>query len=72
MKEVCAQCLQRHVNPETGKPSEPVFSCFNQDQKMDAVDWPNLNARLKQNSVHEKLSNLWLDYLLGKKNIMRV
>ena len=59
-------------NPRTGKQVEPVFSCFNQDQKMDEVDWPNLNARLKQNSVQEKLSNLWLDYLLKKKNVLRV
>ena len=31
MKEICAQCLQRHVDPETKKESF-VFSCFNQDQ----------------------------------------
>lgn len=68
MKEVCAQCLQRHIDPKTGEQTEPVFSCFNQDQKMDEVDFPNLNARLKQNSVQEKLTNLWLDYLLKKKN----
>jgi hypothetical protein len=28
------------------------------------VDFPNLNARLRQNTVQEKLSNLWLDRLL--------
>jgi NADPH-dependent glutamate synthase beta subunit-like oxidoreductase/NAD(P)H-flavin reductase len=72
MKQVCAQCLQRHVDPKTGEFTEPVFSCFNQDQKMDEVDFPNLNARLKHNSVQEKLSNLWLDYLLKKKNVIRV
>jgi NADPH-dependent glutamate synthase beta subunit-like oxidoreductase/NAD(P)H-flavin reductase len=72
MKEVCAQCLQRHIDPQTGAQTEPVFSCFNQDQSMDEVDFPNLNARLKQNSVQEKLTNLWLDYLLKKKNIIRV
>ncbi len=72
MKEVCAQCLQRHIDPKTGVQIEPVFSCFNQDQKMDEVDFPNLNARLKQNSVQEKLTNLWLDYLLKKKNVLRV
>ena len=72
MKEVCAQCLQRHIDPETRAQTEPVFSCFNQDQKMDEVDFPNLNARLKQNSVQEKLTNLWLDYLLKKKNVLRV
>lgn len=38
---------------------------------MDEMDWPNLNARLKQNSVQEKLSNLWLDYLLRKRNVIR-
>ena len=72
MKEVCAQCLQRQVDPKTGAQTEPVFTCFNQDQKMDEVDFPNLNARLKQNSVQEKLTNLWLDYLLKRKNLLRV
>jgi len=72
MKEVCAQCLQRQIDPKTGAQIEPVFTCFNQDQKMDAVDFPNLNARLKQNSVQEKLTNLWLDYLLKRKNVLRV
>ncbi|MBI5196982.1 MAG: pyridine nucleotide-disulfide oxidoreductase, partial [Nitrospirae bacterium] len=72
MKEVCAQCLQRHVDPRTGEQVQPVFTCFNQDQQMDEVDFPNLNARLKQNSVPEKLSNLWLDYLLKRKNSLRV
>ena len=57
MKEVCAQCLQKHVDPVTGT-EEFVFSCFNQDQEMDRVDFPNLNARLRQNTVQEKLSNL--------------
>jgi NAD(P)H-flavin reductase len=63
MKEVCAQCLQRHVDPVTGKETI-IFSCLNQDQPMDHVDFTNLAARLKQNTVQEKLSNLWLDYLL--------
>ncbi len=63
MKEVCAQCLQKHVDPATGRETI-IFSCFNQDQDMDRVDFPNLAARLRQNTVQEKLSNLWLDYLL--------
>ncbi|HEX9929264.1 MAG TPA: FAD-dependent oxidoreductase [Pyrinomonadaceae bacterium] len=62
MKEICAQCLQRHVDPHTGEESF-VFSCFNQDQSLDRVDFSNLNERLKANSVQEKLSNLWLDKL---------
>ena len=63
MKEVCAQCLQKHVDPKTGKESI-IFSCFNQDQDMDSVDFSNLAARLRQNTVQEKLSGLWFDYLL--------
>jgi NADPH-dependent glutamate synthase beta subunit-like oxidoreductase/NAD(P)H-flavin reductase len=63
MKEVCAQCLCRHVDPETGAESF-VFSCFNQDQPLDHVDFAHLNSRLRANTVQEKLSNLWLDRLL--------
>ena len=31
---------------------------------MDRVDFPNLAARLRQNTVQEELSNMWLDHLL--------
>jgi NAD(P)H-flavin reductase len=65
MKEVCAQCLQRHIDPTTGKEKEIVFSCFNQDQKLDEMDWDNLAARLRQNTVSEKLTNLWLERLFA-------
>ncbi len=65
MKEVCAQCLQRHVDPETGR-EEFVFSCYNQDQELDRVDFVNLRARLRQNSVQEKISNLWFEHLLDQ------
>ncbi len=71
MKEVCAQCLQKHIDPVTGKESF-VFSCFNQDQMLDQVDFQNLNDRLRANSVQEKLSNLWLDKLLQESNNMLV
>ncbi len=71
MKEICAQCLQKHVDPATGR-EEFVFSCFNQDQEMDRVDFPNLNARLRQNTVQEKLSNLWLDHLLETVDLPHV
>lgn len=63
MKEVCAQCLQRHVNPHTGE-EYFVFSCFNQDQELDFVDFKNLNDRLRANSIQEKLSNMWIDRVL--------
>lgn len=63
MKGVCAQCLCRHEDPETGEESF-VYSCYNQDQILDEVDFSNLHQRLRQNSVQEKLSDLWLDHLL--------
>jgi NAD(P)H-flavin reductase/NADPH-dependent glutamate synthase beta subunit-like oxidoreductase len=66
MKEVCAQCLQRHVNPHTGEEFF-VFSCFNQDQHLDFVDFKNLNDRLKANSIQEKLTNLWLDRIFSNR-----
>ena len=59
MKEICAQCLQPHRDPDTGKMSY-VFSCFNQDQPIDRVDFPGLAARLAQNSVQEKLTAQWI------------
>lgn len=62
MKGVCAQCLCKHVSPDTGE-EYFVYSCYNQDQELDRVDFNHLHARLRQNSVQEKLSNLWLDYL---------
>jgi NAD(P)H-flavin reductase len=60
MKEICAQCLQVHRDPVTGVESV-VFSCFNQDQDLDRVDFGNLRARLGQNGVQEKLTRLWID-----------
>jgi hypothetical protein len=37
-----------------------VFSCFNQDQELDLVDWQGLNDRLRQNVVQEKLTARWI------------
>lgn len=64
MKGVCAQCLCKHIDPHTQE-EYFVYSCYNQDQELDRVDFPNLNARLRQNTVQEKLSNLWLEHLLN-------
>jgi NAD(P)H-flavin reductase len=65
MKEVCAQCLQKQVDPKTGKETV-VFTCFNQDQNLDAVDFGHLRQRLRLNSMQEKLTSAWLDHLLKK------
>jgi NAD(P)H-flavin reductase len=74
MKEICAQCLQPHVDPRTGKTTY-VFSCFNQDQPLDCVDWKTLEQRLRQNSVQEKLTAEWLDHCLvelGLREMQRI
>jgi NAD(P)H-flavin reductase len=72
MKEVCAQCLQKHRDPVTGKETV-VFSCYNQDQDLDRVDFAHLRQRLRANSMQEKLANAWLDRLLAKnKGLLRV
>jgi NADPH-dependent glutamate synthase beta subunit-like oxidoreductase/NAD(P)H-flavin reductase len=63
MKEICAQCLQRQIDPITGEETI-VFSCFNQDQPLERVDWNCLHDRLGQNSVQEKLTAKWLASLL--------
>ncbi|MBL8386249.1 MAG: FAD-dependent oxidoreductase [Burkholderiales bacterium] len=59
MKEICAQCLQPHKDPVTGETTY-VFSCFNQDQELDRVDFGILNDRLGQNSLQEKLTAKWI------------
>jgi hypothetical protein len=65
MKEICAQCLQLQRDPVTGTEAV-VFSCFNQDQEMDRVDFPALHRRLSQNGVQEKLNKLWIDRCLHR------
>ncbi|HWL87297.1 MAG TPA: FAD-dependent oxidoreductase, partial [Polyangiaceae bacterium] len=72
MKEVCAQCLQKHIDPVTKKETV-VFSCFNQDQELDSVDFLHLRQRLRINSMQEKLADAWLVRLLAKKpDLLRV
>ncbi len=68
MKEICAQCLQLHKDPKTGEETV-VFSCFNQDQQLDRVDWGNLRTRLSQNGVSEKLTKQWIDRCLRQLGV---
>jgi len=68
MKEICAQCLQTHRDPATGKETV-VFSCFNQDQPLDHVRFDSLRHRLSQNNVQEKLTKLWIDHCLATLGI---
>ena len=71
MKEVCSQCLQRQVDPATGRETL-VFSCFDQDQPLDRVDFQFLHQRLRQNSAAEKLTSLWLDHLFEQREVQVV
>jgi NAD(P)H-flavin reductase len=71
MKAICAQCLQRHVDHSTGK-EEFVFTCVNQDQCMDDVDFEHLSSRLKANTVMEKIANAWLNVLMKEHAIPHV
>jgi NADPH-dependent glutamate synthase beta subunit-like oxidoreductase/NAD(P)H-flavin reductase len=64
MKEICAQCLQPQRDPHTGA-VRYVFSCFNQDQELDRVDFAALSERLKQNALSEKLTAAWLQHCLA-------
>jgi len=63
MKEICAQCLQPQRDPATGEVTY-VFSCFNQDQPLDCVDFHALSDRLRQNSLQEKLTKQWIAHCL--------
>ncbi|MBM3801437.1 MAG: pyridine nucleotide-disulfide oxidoreductase [Acidimicrobiia bacterium] len=71
LKEICAQCLQRHCDPITGE-EKVIFSCFNQDQPLDLVDFDHLRSRLRQNSVAEKLTSLWIDHLFEQREVQEV
>jgi hypothetical protein len=62
LKEVCAQCLQKHIDPVSGKETI-IFSCFNQDQRWTASFSRTRGASASEHR-QEKLSNMWLDHLL--------
>jgi hypothetical protein len=51
------------VDAATGKTTY-VFSCYNQDQPLDQVDFAALAQRLPQNGEQEKLSALSIDRCL--------
>jgi hypothetical protein len=36
------------------------------------MDWDNLAARLRQNTVSEKLTNLWLERLLAIRDVRTI
>ncbi|MDB4936077.1 MAG: Glutamate synthase small chain, partial [Labilithrix sp.] len=63
---------QKHRDPKTGKETL-VFSSYNQDHELDAVDFKHLNERLRANSMQEKVANAWLEHLLSQKpDVLRI
>lgn len=55
MKGICAQCLQKHIDPITNE-ERYVYSCIEQDQDIFSIDFKFLHDRLIQNSTSEKLT----------------
>ncbi|MDG7056126.1 MAG: oxidoreductase [Wolbachia endosymbiont of Meromenopon meropis] len=68
MKGICAQCVQRNINTKTGEESY-VYSCSNQDQNMELIDFDFLTERLKQNSLQEKLTAKWIKHIFENTRI---
>jgi len=61
MKGVCSQCLQKRTD-EKGE-VEYFYSCSQQDQDMDKLDFQHLHNRCEQNSLSEKVSKMWISFL---------
>ncbi|PHQ81110.1 MAG: pyridine nucleotide-disulfide oxidoreductase [Coxiella sp. (in: Bacteria)] len=59
LKGVCAQCLQWQVDPKTGKRTKAVYACSWQHQPLEMIDIDNLDERLAQNRMQERLTDLW-------------
>lgn len=72
LKGVCAQCLQWQIDPVTKQRTKAVFACSWQAQPIDIIDIDNLDERLSQNHLQERLANLWLDYLFAEYEVARV
>jgi len=68
LKEICAQCLQRHHDPVSGE-TRFVFTCADQDQPLDQVDFASLGDRLAQNAVWERLGRRWIDLRLREAGL---
>jgi NAD(P)H-flavin reductase len=72
LKGVCAQCLQWQIDPDTGLRTKAVFACSWQDQPLEIIDIDHIDARKMQNTVHEKISSLWVDHLFKHYDVKRV
>jgi NADPH-dependent glutamate synthase beta subunit-like oxidoreductase/NAD(P)H-flavin reductase len=61
MKGVCSQCLQKRKN-KNGE-DEYFYACANQDQSSDNLNFEHLHNRCEQNSLSEKITKNWIEYL---------
>ena len=59
LKGVCAQCLQWQIDPATGKRTKAVYACSWQHQPLEIIDTFNLDERLAQNHMQERLTRMW-------------
>jgi NADPH-dependent glutamate synthase beta subunit-like oxidoreductase/NAD(P)H-flavin reductase len=50
LKAICAQCLQRLKDPQTGE-ERIIFTCAQPNQKLEAIDLTCLRGRLAQNDM---------------------
>ena len=66
LKGLCGQCLQPQTDPVSGL-TRLVFSCAQQDQPLETVDFAALDQRLRQNSLQEKLTARWLAELAADR-----
>lgn len=64
LKAVCSQCLQKRKN-DRGE-DEYFYACAEQDQNMDRFDFNHLKNRCSQNSLMEKVTKLWINFLEQK------
>jgi NADPH-dependent glutamate synthase beta subunit-like oxidoreductase/NAD(P)H-flavin reductase len=62
MKGICSQCLQAKKDEKTGE-IKYFYSCINPDQKLNEVDFDFLKNRCGQNSLPEKLTKEWIEYV---------
>lgn len=68
MKGVCAQCLQKVIDPATGK-ERFVYSCAEQFQDLNLIDLDYLKERLSQNSASERLNKTYFDLITKDKQV---
>lgn len=65
MKEICAQCIQKHIDPISNE-EYYIYSCTDQDQPLNKIDFNFLHHRLTQNSLLEKLTSHWISHNIKK------